>query len=239
MIAHVPLMAHGAAKRVLIIGGGDGGTLKEVLKHPVDEFVLVEDRRRCHRTLETVLSAGVGRRLREFDVLLSSSETASSTSTQTKIDAVIVPPLTPTRSHSQGRRTLPECSDPGGMIALQSGAPFYNPEQLESVCSRLACSFDGVRPFLAPVPNYAGGMLALVAGGEGHKALPPPIETLRAQFDRLRPNTGYYTPEVDWAAFTLAPAFTPAPTRVAKPEVPSQPATVHPACVDASHPGYV
>ena len=42
MIAHVPLMAHGAAKRVLIIGGGDGGTLKEVLKHPVERVVLVE-----------------------------------------------------------------------------------------------------------------------------------------------------------------------------------------------------
>ena len=115
------------------------------------------------------------------------------------------------------------------MIALQSGAPFYNPEQLESVCSRLACSFDAVRPFLAPVPTYAGGMLALVAGGEGHKALRPPIETLRAHFDRLRPNTGYYTPEVHRAAFTLSPAFTPAPTRLAKPEVPSQPAPVCPA----------
>lgn len=106
------------------------------------------------------------------------------------------------------------------MIALQSGAPFYNPEQLESVCSQLACSFDAVRPFLAPVPTYAGGMLALVASGEGHKALRPPIKTLREQFDRLRPNTGYYTPEVHRAAFTLAPAFTPAPTRLAKPERP-------------------
>lgn len=42
MIAHVPSMAHGRAKRVLIIGGGDGGTLKEVLKHPVEQVVLVE-----------------------------------------------------------------------------------------------------------------------------------------------------------------------------------------------------
>src|SRR3954451_13761380 len=42
MIAHVPLMAHGRAKRVLIIGGGDGGTLKEVLKHPVAKVYMVE-----------------------------------------------------------------------------------------------------------------------------------------------------------------------------------------------------
>ena len=33
MISHVAIMAHGAARDVLIIGGGDGGTLEEVLKH--------------------------------------------------------------------------------------------------------------------------------------------------------------------------------------------------------------
>ena len=42
MIAHVPLIAHGSARNVLIIGGGDGGTLKEVLKHPVESATLVE-----------------------------------------------------------------------------------------------------------------------------------------------------------------------------------------------------
>ena len=42
MIAHVPLIAHGLARNVLIIGGGDGGTLKEVLKHPVESATLVE-----------------------------------------------------------------------------------------------------------------------------------------------------------------------------------------------------
>ncbi|HID79780.1 MAG TPA: polyamine aminopropyltransferase [Aquifex aeolicus] len=43
MLAHVPLMAHPNPKKVLIIGGGDGGTLREVLKHKsVEEAVLVE-----------------------------------------------------------------------------------------------------------------------------------------------------------------------------------------------------
>ena len=34
MMAHVPLFAHGRAKKALIIGGGDGGVLREALKHP-------------------------------------------------------------------------------------------------------------------------------------------------------------------------------------------------------------
>ena len=43
MLTHVPLFAHGAAKRVLIIGGGDGGMLREVVKHKeVEKITLVE-----------------------------------------------------------------------------------------------------------------------------------------------------------------------------------------------------
>ena len=43
MIAHVPLLAHGAAKNVLIIGAGDGGVLRRVLQHKgVERGVMVE-----------------------------------------------------------------------------------------------------------------------------------------------------------------------------------------------------
>src|SRR5690554_6008716 len=43
MLAHVPLVAHGQARRVLVVGGGDGGTVREVLRHPeVEEVVLAE-----------------------------------------------------------------------------------------------------------------------------------------------------------------------------------------------------
>jgi len=42
MLVHPALMHHPFPKRVLIIGGGDGGALREVLKHPVTEAFLVE-----------------------------------------------------------------------------------------------------------------------------------------------------------------------------------------------------
>lgn len=34
MIAHVPLLTHPSPERVLVIGGGDGGTVREVMRHP-------------------------------------------------------------------------------------------------------------------------------------------------------------------------------------------------------------
>lgn len=43
MITHVPLIAHPNPKRVLIVGGGDGGTAQQILKHPgVQEVVLCD-----------------------------------------------------------------------------------------------------------------------------------------------------------------------------------------------------
>lgn len=42
MITHVPLLSYPEAKKVLIIGDGDGGVLREVLTHPVEEVYLVE-----------------------------------------------------------------------------------------------------------------------------------------------------------------------------------------------------
>ncbi len=50
MIAHVPMFTHNAPEKVLIIGGGDGGTLREVLKHPVKHAHLVDIDRKVIET---------------------------------------------------------------------------------------------------------------------------------------------------------------------------------------------
>ena len=214
MIAHVPLLAHGSAKRVLIIGGGDGGTLREVLKHSIEQVVMVEldaDIIELSKLYFPQVSDGAYDDPRLSLVIGDGVEYVRQV--QEKFDVVILDSTDPigpgerlfTRAFYERCRALLRSS---GMIALQSGAPFYNPEQLVGVCDRLGYSFNAVRPFLAPVPTYAGGMLALVAAGENHRALRPPIKTLRDRFERLEYHTIYYTPEVHRAAFTLAPKFT-------------------------------
>lgn len=43
MVAHPALFTHPNPKRVLVVGGGDGGVIREVIKHPeVEQAVLVE-----------------------------------------------------------------------------------------------------------------------------------------------------------------------------------------------------
>ena len=215
MIAHVPLLAHGSAARVLIIGGGDGGTLREVLKHSIEQVVMVEldaDIIELSKLYFPQVSDGAYDDPRLSLVIGDGVEYVSQV--EEKFDVVILDTTDPigpgeqlfTRAFYEQCRALLRSN---GMIALQGGAPFYNSEQLAGVCDRLGYSFNAVRPFLAPVPTYAGGMLALVVGGGNHRALRPPIKTLRDRFKRLDSHVTYYTPEIHRAAFTLAPAFTP------------------------------
>lgn len=213
MIAHMPLMAHGDAKRVLIIGGGDGGTLKEVLKHPVQHVVLVEidsEVVELSKRFFPNVSGGAFEDPRVEVVLGDGIEYVAQA--ESNFDVVIIDSTDPIGPGEQlfTKAFYDRCRNlllPGGIIVVQSGAPFYHPQQLEGVCKRLASSFDVVQPFLAPVPSYAGGMLALVAAGENYNALRPSMTILRTRFEQLQPNTSYYTPEVHRAAFVLPPRF--------------------------------
>ncbi|MBA1154646.1 polyamine aminopropyltransferase [Microvirga mediterraneensis] len=219
MIAHVPLMAHGSARDVLIIGGGDGGTLKEVLKHPVDRATLVEidgEVIDLSRRFLPDVSGGAFDDPRTTVLVMDGTRYIAETATQ--FDVIVIDstdPLGPGEKLFTPAfyRACRSRLRPGGVIAVQSGAPFFQPMELDQVCGRLAASFAGVRPYLAPVPTYAGGMLALVAAGASNDVLRPPCKVLRERFGALDGKTRYYTPEVHRAAFTLAPSLAPSPLR--------------------------
>ena len=213
MIAHVPLMAHGLAKRVLVIGGGDGGTLKEVLKHPVKEVVLIEIDREVIELSQRFLpgvSAGAFSDPRSTVIVGDGTEYIADTDSQ--FDVIIIDSTDPVGPGEQlfSEAFYRHCRTrllPGGIVAVQSGAGFHQPELLAKVCDRLGGVFGTAKPFLAPVPTYAAGALALVAAGSSGKALRAPRKILKERFRPLEGRTRYYRPEVHRAAFTMVPVF--------------------------------
>ncbi|MEC8531954.1 MAG: polyamine aminopropyltransferase, partial [Pseudomonadota bacterium] len=65
MITHVPILAHGSVKDVLIIGGGDGGALRDVLKHSaIKKVTMVEIDRNvvelCQKFLPSISDGAFG-----------------------------------------------------------------------------------------------------------------------------------------------------------------------------------
>lgn len=59
MIAHLPLASHPNPKKVLVIGGGDGGVIREALKHDSVEQVVLCDIDEVNISLNVILSVAL------------------------------------------------------------------------------------------------------------------------------------------------------------------------------------
>ncbi len=214
MMAHVPLMALEKPRRVLVVGGGDGGVLREVLKHPsVEKATLVEIDR---TVIDTALKyypevPGDAFANPRVDVVIADG-LAYVAGTDERFDCIIVDssePIGPSAAlHSPEffaacKRALAH----DGILVTQNGLPFLFPDHLAGTTRALAALFKRVAPMLCTQPCYFGGPFALnVATDEkGHLKLRPKDLAKRA---RKRDIAGlrYWTPEVHVAAFAL-PAY--------------------------------
>ena len=213
MMAHVPLMALNKPRRVLVVGGGDGGVLREVLKHPsVERATLCEiDRTVVDLSLEHYPEIAGGALDDPRSDLVIADGLKYVAETKEKFDAIIVDssePIGPSavlhtpEFFGDCKRALKE----GGILVTQNGLPFLFPDHLEGTTRAFAQLFKHVRPYLCTQPCYFGGPFALnwasddkSLGEIGHKKL------LRRQ-EKREIKTRYWTPEVHAAAFAL-PAY--------------------------------
>jgi spermidine synthase len=216
MITHVALMAHGAVRDVLIIGGGDGGTLEEVLKHQgVARATMVEldpgvvDLARAHLP-------GIHRGA--FDdprsELIFGDGVRFVADTAQLFDVIIVDSTDPfgpgevlfTESfYTDCRAKL----RPGGIVVAQSGNPFMERERLRACLARLDNVFRDTSFILTSVPAYLGGPFVFAWGSDdpAKRSLSPAELTARPLPEGLR----CYTPAVHAAAFVHPPWLTALP----------------------------
>jgi len=211
MLAHVPLFAHGSPKRVLIVGGGDGGILREVLRHPVENATLVEIDGAvvdlCREHLPG-LSAGAfddpRTRLIIGDGIRFVAETAET------FDLIIVDSTDPV-GPGEGLFTEAFYGDckkrltPGGVVVTQNGVPHFQPEELARSGRRLRPHFADVSCYLAVVPTYVGGFMAMGWATDDVGLRKLTEAELAPRFARAGFSTRYYSPAVHAAAFALPP----------------------------------
>lgn len=209
MLAHVPLVAHGAARRVGIIGGGDGGILREVLRHPVEEAVLVEiDRAVVDLCAEHLPDHSAGA-FEDPRVRLEIADGAAFLREGSDLFDVLVvdstDPVGPGEAlfaedfYRACRRRLA----PGGILATQNGVAFLQLDEVRSTARRLRRSFEDVAFFTAAVPTYVGGIMTFGWGSDSPAARTLDVATLRSRVDGVGLATRYYTPEMHAAAFAL------------------------------------
>ena len=213
MLSHVPILAHGAAREVLIIGGGDGGALRDVLKHKsVDRATMVEiDRSVVDMCAEFMprLSDGAFNDYRADIVIADGVKFAKET--DRRFDVIIIDstdpigpaiPLFSDEFYADCRNILTD----DGIIVCQSGVGFIQPDEARETYQRLNRLFADAALYLTQVPTYAFGYMTLGWGARSDRARKTDIATIQSRFDAAQIETRYYTPGIHAGCFSL-PAY--------------------------------
>jgi spermidine synthase len=207
MIAHIPMLAHPNPQRVLVIGGGDGGTVREVLKHPsVQQVVLCEidglviDA--CKQYLPTI--AG---QLDDPRVVLNVADGVAYMAEQTEAFDVILIDSTDPMGPGEGLFTEPFYTHvktalrPGGVVAAQTESPWANQPEMQKVYKVLHAVFPRVDCYIGHIPTYPG---ALWSWAVAQKTGLSPLAQLDMQrVAELEKTTRYYNQDIHSAAFAL------------------------------------
>jgi spermidine synthase len=214
MIVHVPLLAHGAAARVLIVGAGDGGVLRRVLQHRnVTRAVMVEIDGEVIRLARQFLPGVSGAAWDDprATVIVGDGIDYVRQAGNDSFDVIIVDSTDPAgvgevlftdEFYANCARILSS----HGLVVNQCGVPFMQADELRETSARRRRCFAHVGAYLAAVPTYVGGFMALGFAAKAAGLDRVPVEEIR----RRAVNAGladqlYWTPEVQVAAFQLPP----------------------------------
>ncbi|OKH26076.1 spermidine synthase [Hydrococcus rivularis NIES-593] len=212
MIAHVPMQTHPSVKDVLVIGAGDGGTIRELVRYPgiervtmveIDEAVV----RASKQFLPTISSAFNHPKL---NLLIDDGIKFVKEAADASYDLVIIDSSDPV-GPSEGLFTksfyedVYRCLRTGGVVTVQSESPSYNPKAFIELnqCLKQVFGSDRVHCYLVFIPMYPTGMWSLTYCS---KQGPHPIENFdynkATQFAKEH-DLHYYNADVHKAAFCL------------------------------------
>ncbi len=210
MMTHVPLFAHGNAKKVLIIGGGDGGILREVVKHPeVEQVTQVEIDGQVIEMCKQYLpnhSAGAFDDPRARIIIDDGMKFVQNT---TDTFDVIISDSTDPVGPGEVLFTSPfyegvkRCLNPGGIFVAQNGVAFMQGDEVTTTAQRLRPLFEDVRFYHTAVPTYVGGSMTFAWACDDPRLWQQDAAHLRQRFEASGVRTRYYTPELHAGSFAL------------------------------------
>ncbi len=209
MFAHVPILAHGNVRNVLIIGGGDGGAARQVMKHNDIEATLVDiDRTVIDLSAKYMPSVSGGAFNNPRLEIVVADGCKYVKETDLKWDVIIIDSTDP---HGPGEVLYSQefyvdcksCLNDGGIIVTQNGVPFVQPEELRNSYDRLGALFADVSFYMAAIPSYVGGALAFGWATDNKQLRTLELGSLADRFLDSAIKTDYYSPEIHQASFAL------------------------------------
>ena len=209
-IVHPGAIAQDAPRNALVIGGGDGGSTEELLKHPSIERVVMAELdpeviRIARDHLQSVHRGTIDDP--RVDVRMGDAlETVGACNE--RFDVVVMDltdPVGPAAAlyTREFYRSIDNVLTPTGTVSLHLGAPFFHPRRFTETIRNLSAVFAIVRPHLVHVPLYgANWAMACASQRTDPLSLKPDIVDARIAERRIE-HLQYYNGDVHRAGFAL------------------------------------
>ncbi|MBW1998183.1 MAG: polyamine aminopropyltransferase [Deltaproteobacteria bacterium] len=205
MIVHVPLLVHPNPRKVLVIGGGDGGTVREIVKHPeveevhvceIDEEVVAA----CRKYLPSLASSFDDARVKVFYEDGAKYVKKSPAS----YDIIIVDstdPLGPGKILFQRDfyEDMKEALLDHGIAVTQCESIYLHPHVIRGVYSFARDIFPKLGYYITMVPTYPSGLIGFYFCSLSRD----PVSDIDLKRARELKGLKYYTPQLHRSSFTL------------------------------------
>ncbi|KAI0824304.1 saccharopine dehydrogenase [Trametes gibbosa] len=202
MIAHLPLASHPNPKKVLVIGGGDGGVVREVLKHDTVQHVVLCDIDEAVIRVSKQFLPHMSSLLDDPRVTVYVGDgfkfLADNASTYDVIVTDSSDPVGPAASLFQKPyfELLRDALAPGGHISTQGECLWIHLDLIQDLLTTTRALFPVAEYAFTTIPTYPSGQIGfIVCAKDAARDLSRPLRTV--------PNTRYYNADVHRAAFVL------------------------------------
>ena len=218
MLVHPAVLGHGAARRALIIGGGDGGALEELLKHPTIESVtMVEIDHSVVSFSKQHLRSICGDAFDDprLDLVIADGVAWVKEATAGSYDLAFIDATDALEQGGPGEvlytesfyRDCRRLMTSGGILVTQNAVPFMEPNALARPVAALKAAFPNTAGYKVAVPSFYGGDMIFVMASEAPEPLAPTADLLAERFQQAALATRYYTPAVHLGALALPPCI--------------------------------
>ncbi|MFC4601086.1 polyamine aminopropyltransferase [Cohnella hongkongensis] len=203
MVAHPALFTHPNPENVLVVGGGDGGVIREVLKHPeVKKAVLVDIDGKVIEYSKKYLPSIAGKLDDPRVEVIVNDGYMHIHDHKNTYDVIMVDSTEPvgpavnlfTKGFYQG---IHDALKEDGIFVAQTDNPWFKADLIRSVNRDVKEVFDIVRVYVANIPTYPSGLWTFTMGSKKYD----PLSVDESRLPEL--DTQYYSPRLHKAAFAL------------------------------------
>jgi spermidine synthase len=203
MVAHPALFTHPNPENVLVVGGGDGGVIREVLKHAkVKKAVLVDIDGKVIEYSKKYLPTIAGKLDDPRVEVIVNDGYMHIHDHKNTYDVIMVDSTEPvgpavnlfTKGFYQG---IHDALKEDGIFVAQTDNPWFKADLIQSVNRDVKEVFSIVRVYVANIPTYPSGLWTFTMGSKKHD----PLAVDESGIPEL--DTKYYTPRLHKAAFAL------------------------------------